>query len=145
MNTKTVVIARYLLGGAFLLFGLNGFLAFMPVPPARPDAERFIRAIIETGYFFQMVKAIEVASGLLLILNRWVPLALVLLAPLLWCITSIHLFLNAEGLPLMLVLFSIYAYLVYAFRPSFRGLLVKAPASGAERVNDLVEPRRLQA
>jgi uncharacterized membrane protein YphA (DoxX/SURF4 family) len=115
---------RLLLGSAFFIFGLNGFLSFIPIPPARPAAERLIHAIVETGYFFGMVKSIEITCGVLLLTNRFVPLALILLSPLLVGITSIHLFLNPEGLPLMGILLLLHGYLVRHYWRHFQALLV---------------------
>jgi len=116
-------IAQYLLGTAFVVFGLDGFLHFIPIPPARPPAERLIGALIQTGYFFQMVKGIELIAGLLLLSNRLVPLALVLLAPLLIAITSIHAFLNPEGVPLLTVLMALHLVVVKAHWAYLRPLL----------------------
>src|SRR6188768_1979418 len=115
MTTRKTTAARCLLGAAFLLFGLDGFFRFLPIPPARPAAQQLIGALIASGYFFPMVKLIEITAGVMLLGNRMVPLALALLAPLLVGITSIHLFLNPEGLPLMAVLLALHAYLSRGF------------------------------
>jgi putative oxidoreductase len=123
MKTKTLTAARIALGIGFLVFGLDGFLHLIPIPPARPAAARFIGALIETGYLFQLVKAVEVICGLLLLSNRLLPLALTLLAPLLVGITSIHLFLNPEGLPLMFLLTLPYLLLVRGYWPYLRAVL----------------------
>jgi putative oxidoreductase len=123
MANKLLIAAQYLLGLAFLVFGLDGFFHFIPIPPARPPAQQLIGALIHTGYFFQMVKAIEVTAGILLLSNRLVPLALVLLAPLLVGITSIHAFLNPEGLPLMIVLIALHLSVVKAHWAYLRPLL----------------------
>lgn len=117
-------VARFVLGFAFLTFGLDGFLHFIPIPPARPAAEEFIHAIIKTNYFFQMVKSIEIFAGTMLVCNRFVPVALTLLAPLLVGISSIHIFLNPEGIPLVGALALLHIYLLRTywnyFQPLFR-------------------------
>lgn len=123
MEKLIAKVARILLGTGFLVFGLNGLFPFLPIPPARPAAEQLIGALIQTGYFFQMVKLIEVLVGALLVLNRFVPLALLLLAPIWFGITSIHLFLNPEGLPLMLVLLGLSLVLVREHWARFRPVL----------------------
>jgi putative oxidoreductase len=133
MQQKAATLARWALGLLFVVFGLNGFLRFFPVPPARPAAERLIGALIETNYFFPMIKAFEVLTGLLLLSNRLVPLALTLLAPILLGITSIHLFLNPEGLPLMAVLVALHAYLVSRNWGHFRDVLAVRPAAAPSR------------
>jgi uncharacterized membrane protein YphA (DoxX/SURF4 family) len=131
---KLLTVSQYLLGFAFLVFGLDGFFHVIPIPPARPAAAKLIFSLIETGYFFQMVKAIEVACGALLLSGRLIPLALVLLAPLLVGITSIHAFLNPEGLPLMIVLGALHLYLVKGYWAYFQPILTlkAAPAADAE-------------
>lgn len=73
--------ARYLLGLVFFVFGLNFFLHFLPNPTMPPAAGAFAGAMGATGYLFLLVKITEVASGALLLANRFVPLALALLAP----------------------------------------------------------------
>jgi putative oxidoreductase len=123
-----VTAARVLLGAAFLLFGVDGFVHWLTIPPARPEAARLIGALIASGYFFQMVKLIEIGVGALLLCNRWVPFSLVTLAPVLVGITSIHLFLNPGGLPLMLLLCFLYGVLVAGYWPYLSPLLVKRAA-----------------
>jgi putative oxidoreductase len=131
-TSRSLVVVRCLLGAAFVLFGLDGFFHFIPIPPARPAAAQMIGALVRTGYFFQMVKAIETACGALLLANRLVPLALVLLAPLLVGITSIHLFLNPEGLPLMAVLLLMHGLLVRGYW-EYLGPVLTARAALAPR------------
>ena len=123
MHTRSAVAARWLLGIAFVVFGADGFLHVLPIPAARPPAERFIAAVIETGYLFPMVKCIEIAAGLLLLANRRVPLALVLLAPLLVVIGSLHVALNPPGIPLVVILVGLHGFLVARHWPSFRPLV----------------------
>ena len=123
MQHPLVTSARAILGSAFVLFGLNGFVPFMPIPPAEPAAEELIGALIRTGYFFQMVKVIELCCGALLVSGLAVPLALCLLAPLLVGITSIHLFLNPGGLPLMALLLALEGIAAWGYRSYFAGML----------------------
>src|SRR5882762_582358 len=74
--------ARILLGFIFLIFGLNGFLNFLPQSGNIPEAAlAFAGALMKTGYMFPLIKGTEVIVGVLLLSNRFVPLALALVAP----------------------------------------------------------------
>ncbi|MEK9657276.1 MAG: hypothetical protein VW378_02745 [bacterium] len=115
--------SRYLFGSTFLIFGLNGFFGFMPLPPVSPEAGALLGAFAKTGYFFPMIKLIEIIVGLLLVSNCFVPLALALIAPLLIGITSIHLFLNPAGLPLMIFLHGLHLLLVISYKNSYLSVL----------------------
>src|SRR5437868_5904386 len=76
------VAARTLLGLVFFVFGLNGFLHFIPQNGTPPEgAAAFAGALFKTGYMFPLLKGVEVLAGLSLLGNRFVPLALALLAP----------------------------------------------------------------
>jgi len=75
------IIARVLLGLLFLVFGLNGFLSFIPMGPMPVGlAGQFTAALFESHYM-SVVFTIELAAGVLLLFNRYVALALTLLAP----------------------------------------------------------------
>ena len=82
--------ARILLGLVFTVFGLNGFLHFLPTPPMSGPSGDFAMALGATGYIFPVLKAFEVASGLMLLSGRLVPLALTLLAPIIVNIALFH-------------------------------------------------------
>src|SRR5438046_2152993 len=97
---KLPVAARFILGAAFFVFGLNGFLHFLPNPPAPPAAAGFAGALAATGYMFPLLKGTEVLAGFLLVSGLFVPLALALLAPVLVNILAFHAFLAPAGLPL---------------------------------------------
>ncbi|MCA9535998.1 MAG: DoxX family protein, partial [Myxococcales bacterium] len=79
--SKLPTAARLFLGLAFTVFGLNGFLHFLPMPPMSGEPAAFMGALAATGYMFPLIKGTEVVAGLLLLGNRLVPLALTLLAP----------------------------------------------------------------
>jgi len=73
--------ARILLGLIYFVFGLNGFLNFIPVPPMPEDVMKFMGGMMAAPYFFPLLKGSEVVCGLLLLVNRQVPIALIVLAP----------------------------------------------------------------
>ena len=116
--------ARILLGLIFAVFGLNGFLNFLPQPELNPAAGAFMGALAGAGYMFPLIKGTEVVAGVLLLANRAVPLALVLLAPIIVNIAAFHLVLQ-PGLGMVVLLVGLEAGLGYAhraaFAPLFRG------------------------
>src|SRR5437660_2860058 len=91
------LIARLLLGLVFVVLGLNGFLNFLSMGPLPSGlAGQFIGALVASHYFW-VVAALQVAGGALLLVNRFVPLALVLLGPVIVNILLYHVVLNATG------------------------------------------------
>src|SRR5687768_18154532 len=69
---KLPTVARFVLGAVFLLFGLNGFLHFLPQPPLPAAAIPFISGLASASYFFPLLKGVEIVSALLLLSNRFV-------------------------------------------------------------------------
>jgi putative oxidoreductase len=124
--------ARLLVGLTFLLFGLNGFLQFMSPPAVPAQAGMFLVALGAARYVFPLLCAVEVTGGLLLVCNRFVPLALVLLAPLVVNIAAFHLVLAPPSVPGLAVLLG-ELYLAWEYRASFASLLTARarPASHA--------------
>jgi uncharacterized membrane protein YphA (DoxX/SURF4 family) len=96
------LIARLLLGLIFLVFGLNGFLHFIPMPPPTGVALQFFMALIASPYWM-VIFGVQVIGGILLLVNRFVPLALVLLGPVIVNIFFFHAFMAPAGLPLAIV------------------------------------------
>lgn len=128
-NSKVwVSAARYAQGAIFFVFGLNGFLQFLPAPPMPEAAGRFAMALIGTGYMFPLIKATEVAAGLLLLSGRFVPLALALLAPIVVNILAFHAFLAPAGLALPVILLATELYLAWSYRAAFAPMLRSAVA-----------------
>ena len=120
---KLPTIARLGLGLAFLVFGLNGFLQFLPQPPMSGAPADFLGALFVTGYMFPLIKGTEVLAGALLLSNRFVPLALTLLAPILVNIVAFHALLAGGGLGLPLVLLALEVALAYFYRDAFAPML----------------------
>jgi len=143
MNTpssRLPTLARTVLGLAFFVFGLNGFLHFLPQPPMSGPAGDFAGAMAAAGYLFPLVKGTEVIVGLLLLTNRYVPLALTILAPVMVNILAFHAFLAPAGLGLPLVLAALGVYLAYAHRESFAPVL-RARVELSTASNAPVHPR----
>lgn len=101
MKAKLPMIARILLGFIFFASGLVGLLKLAPVPPDLPERLVTFNAGLEaSGYFLTLLKAVETVCGLLLLLGSFVPLALVILAPVVLNIFLVHAFMAPSGLPL---------------------------------------------
>jgi len=101
------LIFRILLGLNFFIFGLNGFFKWFAIPQAHERMEMFQKALIDTGYVMTVVKWIEVITGLFLLTGFFVPLAILILSPIVFMIVSAHLFLNQRrgyGISLSLLL-----------------------------------------
>lgn len=127
------VVARFVLGAVFFVFGLNGFLNFIP-PPAGPMPEgavAFGGALMQTGYMFPLIKGTEVAAGALLLCNRFVPLALAALAPVVINIFAFHLFLTPGDFGFAAVILFVEAYLAWAYRGAFRPMFSAKVGPGA--------------
>jgi putative oxidoreductase len=119
------LIARYLLGLVFLVSGLNGFLHFIPAQPMPPGpAGQFASALLASHYFI-VVSAVQVAGGALLLVNRYVPLALVLLGPVIVNIFFFHLLMDRSGLPLAIVVVILWGILFLRHRQSFSGIFAQ--------------------
>jgi hypothetical protein len=94
---------RLTLGLIFVVFGLNGFLHFIKLPEHNVEATNFLTALAQTGYMFPWIKAMELISGLMLMTNICVPLALIFLAPITLNVLALHLFLDPSGLAVSIV------------------------------------------
>ncbi len=120
-------VARLLLGIVFFGIGLNGVLHLKQAPPMPPsDATTFI-TILMTHNYMTFVALLMVIAGLLLLVGRFVPLALVILGPILVNILLYHLLLLHHDVALPLVLTVLELFLIFIYRLSFRGLFDAAP------------------
>ena len=131
MKSRTVVAAaRLLLGLIFFVFGLNGFLHFLPQPPMSGPPAAFFGALLATGYMIPLIKGTEVIGGALLLSGRYVPLALTLLAPDIVNIVAFHAFLAPSGIALPLVVLALEIGLAWSHRASYRGVLEARAEAG---------------
>ena len=121
-----VVIARVLLGLAFLTFGTIGVLNLVKAQPMPGDAGVFA-AILAAHKYMTFIGLLEVIAGLLLLVGRYVPIALVLLGPILVNILLFHLLMPAPGIAAGIVLTVIEVFLIWVYRASFKGLFVATP------------------
>ena len=116
-----IIIARILLGLVFVVFGSNGFLQFMAMPPMSGPAGAFMGAMHETGYL-SVINGLQVVGGLLLLFGP-VPLGLTLLGPVIVNILCFHIFMDQKGLPLALGVSAVAIFLLCVYRANFAGLV----------------------
>src|SRR6201994_496955 len=120
MKTASL-IARYLAGVIFLVMGLNGFLNFIHFPPPAGIAAQFMGALYLSHYLC-VIFAFQVIAGVLLLINRYVPLAIALLAPVIVNILTFHALMAPSGLPLALFVAVLWIVIFIDVRPAFTGL-----------------------
>jgi hypothetical protein len=120
MKTASV-IARYLAGVIFLVFGLNGFLNFIHFPPPAGVAAQFMGALYVSHYLW-VIFAFQVIAGVLLLANRYVPLAMAVLAPVIVNILTFHALMAPSGLPLAAFVALLWIVIFIDVRPAFSGL-----------------------
>jgi putative oxidoreductase len=114
-------IARYLAGAIFLLFGLNGFLHFLPQPPLGGVAGQFIGALF-VSHYLTVIFGFQLIAAVLLLANRYVPLALAILAPIIVNILCFHAFMAPSGFPLALLVTVLWVLIFVDVRSAFAGL-----------------------
>lgn len=121
----SLIAARLLMGLPLIIFGLNGFLNFIPQPatPMAEGAAAFAGALMKTGYMMQLIGTTQLIVGLLLVANRFVPLALALFAPFIVNSIAFHVFLEHTGLPMAAIFLLLELYLAWAYRNAFRPML----------------------
>ena len=123
-------VARIFLGLLFVVMGLNGFFHFLPMPnmPMTAGLIAFQHGLEASGYMVPLIFGTQVIAGLLLLANRFVPLGLAVLAPVIVNIFFFHAFLQPAGLPMAILVVLIELYLVRVNRDAFRGVLAARPA-----------------
>ena len=114
-------ISRFLLGLIFLIFGLNGFLHFIPMPPPSGVAGQFLGAMFVSKYLL-VVSGLQVISGALLLINRYVPLALTILGPIIVNILLFHGLMNPAGIGLALLATILWGVVFVGVRSAFAGI-----------------------
>jgi putative oxidoreductase len=119
-----VLIARILLGLVFAVFGLNGFLNFIKGPLPSGVAGQFLGTLMQS-HFVLVISAVELAGGALLLANRYVPLGLVLLGPVIVNIFFYHLLMDRSGLIIAIVVIILWGLIALRHRQYFSGIFVQ--------------------
>ena len=114
-------VSQFLLGFIFLVFGLNGFLHFIPMPPPSGVAGQFLGSMFVTKYLL-FVFAIQLIGGVLLLINRYVPLALTIVGPIIVNILLFHGLMNPDGLGLALFVTILWAVVFASVHSAFAGI-----------------------
>lgn len=121
----TSTIARILLGVIFTVFGLNGFLHFIPQPPPPPGIMlQFVTALF-ASHFYVVIFGVQLIAGLLLLANQYVPLAIVALGAMLVNIFTFHLTMNLPGLPPAIIALILWVLTAWPIRASFSPIFAR--------------------
>lgn len=116
-------IIRLIFGLFWLIFGLNYFVHFFPVPAATDDAALLMQGLEASGYLMPLIYGVQILAGIMLLSNRFVPLGLLLLAPVTANILLYDLFLNPSGLVIGVVIALLHTALLYTNRRAYMGLV----------------------
>jgi len=120
-----VLIARILLGLIYLIFGLDYFLHFIPYQPVHTGAAgAFIAGLKGTGYFYPMLKVIQIAGGISLIFNRYAPFSAVVLFPVSLNVLLFHTVLVPSGALMGITLIVPNLFLGYAYRKYYSSMFI---------------------
>lgn len=118
MKTADIIITA-IFGLFWLVFGLNNFLHFFPIPEPSPEGSAFMQALEDAGYALPIVYSTQITAGMLLLARRFMPLALLLLAPVVANILLYDLFLSPGGLIIGAVIAVLYAFLLLRHKQVF--------------------------
>ncbi|MFC5045573.1 DoxX family membrane protein [Aquimarina hainanensis] len=119
---KAQLVIRILLGFMLVIFGLNKFLQFMPMPAMPEAANEFMNALVNSGYLLIIVALIEVIGGIMLLINRYQPLVLVMVFPIIVNAFLFHLFLDPVGIGGAFFASVMNVFLLFANKESYASL-----------------------
>jgi putative oxidoreductase len=123
-----VLITRSLLGLIYLIFGLNFFFHFIPMPaPGKDAAGAFEGGLFGAGYFFPFMKVIEILSGIMLLVNKYTALFLLIIFPVTLNIFLFHAFLEPAGIPMGGAMLLLNLFLGYAYRKYYEPIFTMSP------------------
>jgi putative oxidoreductase len=123
-----VLITRSLLGLIYLIFGLNFFFHFIPMPaPGKDAAGAFEGGLFGAGYFFPFMKVIEILSGIMLLVNKYTALFLLIIFPVTLNIFLFHAFLEPSGIPMGGAMLLLNLFLGYAYRKYYEPIFTMSP------------------
>jgi len=117
------LVARLLLGLAFVLFGVFPFLTFLPQPPPPPWLAGDYIKVFTASHYAQVIGAMQLLSGLLLLVGKFVPLGLTILGAILFNIWAFHLLMAPASIVPGAVATLLWALVVWQYRERFAGIL----------------------
>jgi len=120
-----IIIVRSLLGLLFLFASVSYFLKLIPAPPITGPMKVFDDGLNASGYIMPVVKAIELICGVLFLIGRFVPLATIVIFPIVVNIVLVHSFLAPEGLPVAVFVLLATLFLAYVHRTRYQPLFSK--------------------
>jgi len=128
------ITARIMLGLIFTVFGLNGLLHFAPTPAPTPAGAAFLGAMAASHYLIPLIKGTEIIAGIMLLGNRFVAFALVLLAPIVVNIVAFHSYLDPGGRPVAFTVLTLGLGLAWNQRAAYRSLFTSEPSKQRAQV-----------
>ncbi|GIO39631.1 hypothetical protein J41TS12_44920 [Paenibacillus antibioticophila] len=123
MKKKSITVIRILFGLMLLAFGIIGLLNLAPESHYAEPATNFMDALIKTGYIMVVVLIMKLLVGTSLLINRFVPLALVLFMPISVNMFLFHLFLDTASIFPALVIVCLNGYLLFAYLEKYKPFL----------------------
>ncbi len=122
MNSKFTKIVRILLGIILLVFGLNKFHPYIPLPQPPEAAANFMNSLADTGYILMVIAFFEAFIGVMLLIKKWVPFVILLLVPISLNILLFHLFLDVPAIATAIVIVILNGMLIYKYRQKYKPL-----------------------
>ncbi len=117
------LLLRYTLGIQLIFWGLNGFFHWRQIPPSAKVIDNFTTACTDIRFIMPIVKIFEVVFGVFLLANFAVPLALVLLAPIIFVVTGLHALFSKKSWKVLVPISLPFAVLVILHYEAWRKLL----------------------
>lgn len=127
MTRVPLYISRLFLGFIFFVAGLNGYFVIFNLEPFIATSPKAM-SLFEFQYLLIFEKSLEILCGILLIINRFIPLALAILSPIVANIFLLHLFVDHSLILLAIIIVILHIYLLFCFRENFIGILEKKPS-----------------
>jgi putative oxidoreductase len=118
-----VTTTRSLLGLIFVVYGVNYFVPLVALPPTSPEGQELIDAFAASGFFLPLLRITQLVAGVALLANRYVPLALVILAPVVLNIVLYDIVLDPAGLPMGILLLALQSFLGWAYCDDYEKIL----------------------
>jgi len=124
-----VTTARSLLGLIFVIYGVNYFIPFVSLPATSPEGQELLDAFAASGFFLPLLRVTQLVAGIALLANRFAPLAVVILAPIVVNIVLYDIFLDLAGLPMGILLLALQSFLGWAYCDDYERLLKPGTAT----------------
>ena len=122
------IVSQIILGFIYLVFGLDYFLHFIPYQPNHTGRVAAFKAgLLGVGYFYPMLKSIQIISGISLLVNQYAPFFAVVVFPISLNVFLYHTILVPSGWLMGVLLYVPNLFLGYAYRKYYNGMFVRKP------------------